>query len=131
MTKPLTVLILTTDTQTQRSCENGLRIYGYNVLTARTGIEAAKQLELTKIDVLVTDADTGGEIDGLALAVAARARHPKVEVIYTSSAPHRIPDARRVPRAPSIRAPYGPFQVSGVIHALKHRPAMEDLPRAA
>ena len=65
----------------------------------------------------------------MALAVAARARHPKVEVIYTSSAPHRIPDARRVPRAPSIRAPYGPFQVSGVIHALKHRPAMEDLPR--
>ena len=131
MGRPLTVLILSADSLTRRSCENALGIAGYNVITARTGFDALGQIERIKIDVLVTDAELGGEVDGLSVAKSARDHNAKVEVIYTAAAPHRIPDARRVPGAPCIRAPFGPYQVSGVIVALKQRPALAGLAHAA
>ena len=130
MSSSLTVLILTSDSLTRRSCENGLGIAGYNVVAARTGAEAVEQLETRKIDVLVTDAELGGEVSGLTVAKCARARHPKIDVIYTAASPHRISDGQKVERAPCIRAPYGPFQVSGVILALRQRPGL-DLLQAA
>ena len=130
MSKSLTVLILTPDGLTRRMCENGLAISGYNVITAPSGAAAIQQLEAGKVDVLVTDAELRGEVDGLSVARIARARNPKVEVIYTAAYPQRIPDADKVPRAPCIRAPYSPYQISGVIVALKQRQPTELLQAA-
>ena len=129
MSKILAVLIVTADALTRRMCENGLAISGYNVTTAASGAAAIEQLA-RKVDVLVTDAELGGEVDGFSVARMARDRNPGVEVIYTAALPHRIPEANKVPRAPCLRAPYSPYQVSGLIGALKQRQSTEFLQAA-
>ena len=73
------------------------------------------------IGVLVVDADLNGEVAGLALAAAARRPFPKIDVIYTSREPFRIPEKARVNGAPSIRWPYQPQQIVGIISELRHR----------
>ena len=90
MGRSLNVLILTADDPTRRMCENGLAIAGHKVVTAASGTHAIAHLDARKFDVLVTDAELGGEIGGLSVARLARARNPKIDVIYTaaSSAPH-------------------------------------------
>ena len=130
MGRSLNVLILTADDLTRRVCENGLAISGYNVVTAATGTQAVAHLDARKFDVLVTDAELGGDIGGLSVARLARARNPKIDVIYTAASPHRVADAHKVERAPCIRAPYSAYQVSGVIVAMRQRPGL-DLPQAA
>jgi CheY-like chemotaxis protein len=130
MSKCLTVLIVTSDALTRSMCENGLAIAGYDVITATSGASAIEQLEARKVDVLVTDAELRGAVDGLSVARTARDRNPKVEVIYTAAFPQRIPESHKVPRAPCIRAPYSPYQVSGVIGALRQRPPIELLQAA-
>ena len=102
---------------------NGLAMYGYTVLTARNGAEAVELLQANRrIDVLVTDADLGGDPDGLAIARFARGLHPKVDVIYTGRQPSRIPEALKVKGAPSIRTPYHPQQIVGIISEFRQRP---------
>jgi CheY-like chemotaxis protein len=97
-------------------------MYGYDVLTADDGQEAAAALrEHKQITVLVTDADLKGDIDGLAIAHLARKTNPKIDVIYTARTPHRIPHAAKVSGAPMLREPYHPHQLVGVISSIRMR----------
>ena len=78
MARPLVVLVLSADGVTRRSCEQGLTVWGFEVLTASTGPEALYLMDSSRrIDVLVTDTELEGEIDGLAVAQLARERNPK------------------------------------------------------
>ena len=126
MGRSLRVLVLNADGFTRRACLEGLQVCGFDVLTARSGAEAAEYLQgPLRIDALVADADLAGDPDGLSVARLARERNPKLDVIYTSAMPHRIPEAKKVRGAPSIRWPFAAQQVAGVIGAIKHRPGAE------
>lgn len=127
MSREPIVLLVAADGLTRLITANGLQMYGYNVLTARNGEEAVALLEANRrIHVLVTDADLGGDPDGLAIARFARGLHPKIEVIYTGRAPFRIPEALKVKGAPSIRTPFHPQQIVGIISEFRQRPAADD-----
>jgi DNA-binding NtrC family response regulator len=122
VSKPLSVLVVASDGLTRQITANGLTMYGYEPLLARDGVEAMKILESEKrMGVLVVDADLGGEMSGLAVAKAARLLHPRIDVIYASRAPHRIPDAAKVKGAPCIRTPFQPQQIVGMISELRYR----------
>ena len=109
MSRSLSVLLVAPDGLTRQVTSNGLAMYGYEPFLARDGHEAMKILETERrVDVLVVDADLGGDVSGLAVAKAARILHPRIDVIYASRAPHRIPEAAKVKGAPSIRNPYQP-----------------------
>jgi CheY-like chemotaxis protein len=127
MARPLVVLVLSADGVTRRSCEQGLTVWGFEVLTASTGPEALYLMDSSRrIDVLVTDAELEGEIDGLAVAQLARERNPKVQLIYSAEYPHRIPRARMIDGSPCFRSPYGAQQIAGVINAVISRRAMPE-----
>jgi CheY-like chemotaxis protein len=102
------------------------------VLTASTGAAAVEALQThRRIDVLVTDAELGGEVDGLKLARLARDINPKIEVIYTARFPQKLSEQMKVRGAPSIRAPYHPHQIASVIAALKHRVVADEYGQVA
>jgi DNA-binding NtrC family response regulator len=115
---------------TRQVTANGLAMYGYEPFLARDGHEAMKILETERrVDVLVVDADLGGDVSGLAVAKAARILHPRIDVIYASRAPHRIPEAAKVKGAPSIRNPYQPQQIVGMIGELRYRMPSDGIDR--
>jgi DNA-binding NtrC family response regulator len=114
------VLIVAADALTRRLTANGLEMYGYEIVTARDGSEAMELLQAERrIGIVVTDVDLGGEIDGLAVAEAARQADPRMLVIYTSRFPHTIPAKRKVSAAPTLRVPYHPQQIIGIISQLR------------
>lgn len=122
MSRQLTVLLMAADGLTRQITANGLAMYGYETLLTRNGQEAVEKLQTERrIDVLVVDADIMGETSGLAVAKLARLSFPRIDVIYTSRAPYRIPDALKVKGAPCIRNPYQPQQIVGMISELRHR----------
>ena len=131
MSKQPVVLLVAADGLTRQVTANGLAMYGYETLLARNGQEAVEQLSAhRRISVLVIDADIMGETSGLAVAKLARLQFPRIDVIYTSRAPHRIPDALRVKGAPCIRNPFQPQQIVGMISELRQRVPNSEL-RAA
>ena len=132
MSKQLVVLHVARDGLTQVLTTSGLAIHGYDVLTASTGAAAVELLQThRRIDVLVTDAELGGEVDGLKLARVARDLNPKIEVIYTARFPQKLSEQMKVRGAPSIRAPYHPHQIASVIAALKHRVVADEYGQVA
>jgi CheY-like chemotaxis protein len=132
VSRQLTVLLVASDGLTRQITANGLAMYGYEALVARTGEEALGLLQSARrVDVLVADADLGGEVSGLQVATTARAANPRVDVIYTSRQPFRIPDAAKVKGAPCIRSPYQPQQIVGMISELRHRVPSETDRRVA
>jgi DNA-binding NtrC family response regulator len=117
-----TVLLLARDGLTRKVTSAALAMFGHEVLTASNGELALETIRTNKhITMLVIDADMDGDVSGIALARTARGLIPKVDVIYTSRAPHRIPQRAMVSGAPILRDPYQPHQLVGVIAHLKSR----------
>lgn len=126
----MAVLLVASDGLTRQITANGLAMYGYEPFMARDGREAMAIINSDRrVDVLVVDADLGGELDGLSVAKAARLANPRMEVIYTSRMPYRIPEAGKVKGAPCIRTPYQPQQIVGMISELRHRGSSDELNR--
>ena len=114
------VLLVAADALTRRLSTNGLEMYGYEVVSARDGAEAMALLQTERrIGVLVTDIELGHGVDGLAVAQAARKIDPRMHVIYTSRSPHTIPANKKVRAAPTLRTPYHPQQIVGIISQLR------------
>ena len=62
-----------------------LRSLGYNVIEAGDGEAALNLLETTpKIELLLTDVAMPGAMDGMALALAARAQVPELKILFTT-----------------------------------------------
>jgi DNA-binding NtrC family response regulator len=126
------VLIAAADALTRQLTRNGLEMYGYEVVTARDGTEAVSLLQSERrIAVVVTDIELGGELDGLAVAQAARKIDPRMLVIYTSRFPHTIPANKKVSAAPTLRSPYHPQQIIGIISQLRQAPGSGEAAEAA
>jgi CheY-like chemotaxis protein len=117
-----TILLLARDSLTRKVTSAALLMFGHEVLTPRDGEQAVEMVRTNKhITLLVIDAEIEGDVSGIALARTARGIIPKVDVIYTSRAPHRIPHGAMVSGAPILRDPYQPHQLVGVIAHLKSR----------
>lgn len=122
MARQQTMLLVASDGLVRKVTTAGLALYGHEVITASSGAEAAEVLRSNKhITVLVTDADLGGDVDGLRIAQFARERNPKIDVVYTSRNPHRLSEEAKVSGAPTLRDPYHPHQLVGVLTHLRHR----------
>ncbi len=126
------VLLVAADGLTRRLTANGLEIYGYEVLVARDGGEALELLRTERrIGLVITDVELGGDIDGLAVAQAARQADPRMLVIYTCRFPHAVPANRKVSAAPMLRTPYHPQQILGLIAQMRQTGSGEASAEAA
>ncbi|MDE2283131.1 MAG: response regulator [Hyphomicrobiales bacterium] len=97
-----------------------LRDCGYKVIEAVSGDEAV--IVLTKsqleIDVLFSDVELPGGMDGFALAQWARANRPGVEVILTGSVPRAVNAAADLCEEGPVPKPYHPQVVHDRIRRL-------------
>lgn len=132
MKRKTLVLVVAGDALTRQLTMNGLQMYGHEVVTARDGREAINLLNSDpRIGVVVTDVELGGEPDGLTVAEAARGIDPRMLVIYTSRFPHTIPAKRKVSSAPTLRTPFHPQQIVGLISQLRQGPGSGEEAEAA
>ncbi len=93
-----------------------LRDAGFTVYEARNADEAIGRLEeRPSIDIMFTDIDMPGSMDGLRLSAAVRDRWPPVKIIVTSG--KRNPGADAIPQGGVFMPkPYMPEQLAETIH---------------
>jgi DNA-binding response OmpR family regulator len=94
---------------------------GFAVQTATNAADALGHLSSDQVDVLFTDINLPGDMDGAALARRAREILPNLPVVY-ASARVMAPEAR-VPGAIMVPKPYEPNLVGRLIAAALHHAA--------
>ncbi|EJW09410.1 CheY-like receiver protein [Rhodovulum sp. PH10] len=91
---------------------------GFEVYTATNADDALQVLEDgTPVDVLFTDINIDGEVDGTKLARLARAMRPELGVVYASGTQGSVPDA--VPGSNFVPKPYAAADVCAMLASLK------------
>lgn len=88
---------------------------GFIVHTAHDANEALQTLNNVGIDLLFTDINLPGSMDGLALAQRARQMLPNLPVIYASASVATLAPEALVPNAVFLRKPYGADTVGRLI----------------
>ena len=96
-----------------------LRDEGFDVTEAWNGEEAARLLDTVgRFDVLFTDVQMPGSLDGIDLALFARRRHPRVPVLIVSGYA-----AQLVPRLGALQPAAAfiskPYTLKGIVDALR------------
>ena len=81
----LSILIVEDDPVTLNVIEKRLVKAGYEVKTAKSGVEAAELVEKHFFDVVVTDLKMPGGMDGIDLLEATKARWNETEVILITA----------------------------------------------
>lgn len=117
-----TVLVVEDEPMIRLSIVECLRDHSFIVLEAEHG-EQAKQLFQggATIDVVFTDVQMPGSIDGLDLARWLRANHPHVDILITSGVAEKTNSAAEVCAAASVFAkPYDHDAVAARISALRN-----------
>jgi two-component system, response regulator PdtaR len=85
MSAPIVVLVVEDETLVRMDIVDQLEDLGFRVLEAANADEAVLLLrQHPGIQVMFTDVDMPGEMDGLKLAAAVRDRWPPVKIIVTS-----------------------------------------------
>ena len=87
------ILLVDDDARVRGTLASYLRSSGLGVREARDAAEALAALEAERFDALVSDIVMPGEMDGLALAKAARRRDPELPVLLVSGFGPSVDDA--------------------------------------
>ena len=88
---------------------------GFAVEIAGNARDALRRLESAPVDVLFTDINLPGTMDGTALARQARQLFPGLPVIYASARVAALEPEARVRGAVFVRKPYEPEMVGRLI----------------
>ena len=89
---------------------------------ASNAAEALRLLNSTAVDVLFTDINLPGGIDGLALAHRAREMFPDLPVVYASGRINVLDAELQVPGAVFVAKPYAPEMLGRILaDAAAHR----------
>lgn len=85
MTSQIVVLLVEDEAVIRMDISDQLQDFGFKVLEASDAAEAVVMLEANRdIQVMFTDVDMPGSMDGLMLAAAVRDRWPPIKIIVTS-----------------------------------------------
>jgi len=112
---PRTVLVVEDETLIRMLAADSLEDSGYKVLEAADAAEALRILEEhDEVDVLFTDVNMPGPIDGITLAGMMHDRRPDLGLIITSG--RGTPDLARLPLSSIYLAkPYRPHQLAAAV----------------
>jgi CheY-like chemotaxis protein len=89
--------------------------YGFSVRTATNAVDALRQIMLAPIDVLFTDINLPGVMDGAALARRVRELLPDLPVVYASGRVNMLDSKQRVPGSAFVAKPYVPELVAQLL----------------
>jgi CheY-like chemotaxis protein len=132
-TEPVHVLFVEDEFLISEWVTQALSDQGFCVQAVSTAAEALQVLCCDPVDVLFTDINLPGDMDGAALARRAREMRPHLPVVYASARSNSLNPADRVPGSSFVPKPYEPAAVGRLlIAALKasaqKAPAEERVP---
>lgn len=125
MNNPIHVLLVEDEFLISEWVARSLSEQGFVVVTAANAADALGLLSSDQVDVLFTDINLPGGMDGAALAHRARQMLPNLPVIYASA--RKLAPEARVPGAIMVPKPYEPTFVGRLLaaamqHAAAHVP---------
>ena len=103
------VLVVEDEPHLREAVSAALTLEGFSVVQAADGDEAAGLIEAPDLfDLLVTDVQMPGALDGLGVAARARARQPDLPIVVATGRHGAQPGVDRLqPRCALVTKPYG------------------------
>ena len=125
---PIHVLLVEDEFLISEWVAQALSEQGFAVQTAANASDALGHLASDQVDILFTDINLPGGMDGAALARRAREMLPNLPVVYASARATMLAPDARVPGAIIVPKPYQPAVVGRLLsaafrHAASHFPA--------
>jgi CheY-like chemotaxis protein len=121
-TASATVLVVEPDILVRMVIADYLRDCGYKVVEGVNADEALAVLGAgTKIDVILTEVQLSGSLDGFGLARQIREDHPEIDVILTSGVARAADKAGDLCDDGPLEKPYHPQDVVRRINLLRER----------
>ena len=71
-----------------------------------------------RVDLLFTDINLPGELDGVGLAEQVRATNPQLPVLFASGRWWRLEELQKLPNAATLRKPYSPARACEAVELL-------------
>ena len=95
---------------------------GFGVLQAEDGDEAAGLIDASdEFDIMVTDIQMPGQLDGVKLGRRIRLKHPEIPIIYTTGRPEAVRELTRLgPNDAFVAKPYGPSEIVRMANRMLH-----------
>ena len=119
---PLRVLLVEDEFLISEWVSESLEEQGFAVRAVSNAAEALRLLNSTAVDVLFTDVNLPGGVDGLALAHRAREMFPDLPVVYASGRVNVLDAELQVPGALFVAKPYAPEMIGRILaDAAAHR----------
>ncbi len=118
---PIHVLIVEDEFLISEWVAQALSEQGFAVQTVANAADALQHLESDQVDVLFTDINLPGGMDGAALARRARELRPHLPVIYASARATLLRQDARVPGSIFVPKPYEPALVGRLLTARPRR----------
>jgi two-component system, response regulator PdtaR len=112
--RPAKVLLVEDEPLVRMLLAEELRAAGLTVVEAGCASEALSFLAVDSVDVVVTDIQMPGGMDGLELAEDIRRKHPAVPIVVTSGNP---PPVNLSQLGPFLMKPYTLDEAVGVVVA--------------
>ncbi len=92
---------------------------GHAVHIVGTAQEAIAHLSNgARVDLLFTDINLPGELDGVGLAERARALNPQLPIVFASGRWWRLEELETLPNAATLRKPYSPARACEAVDML-------------
>ena len=118
---PQTILVVDDDELLARMVGEWLRGEGYQVWTARDGVQGYSSYYKYQAEMVVTDIDMP-ELDGFEMMRCIRTINPRAKAIYMSGAPEQyrrtlVSEAQNF-GTPVLRKPFGEMELLKIIQSL-------------
>jgi CheY-like chemotaxis protein len=121
---PAKVLLVEDEELISEMIGEALSDSGFQVRVAADANEALEHLaEGFEPDVLFTDINLPGDMDGSLLAFAARKLRPNLPVVYASAAWDALNNIRTVPGSVFVPKPYSPRNICSLLTRMISAPA--------
>jgi CheY-like chemotaxis protein len=121
---PAKVLLVEDEELISEMIGEALSDSGFQVCVAADANEALEHLaEGFEPDVLFTDINLPGDMDGSLLAFAARKMRPNLAVVYASAAWDALNNIRTVPGSTFVPKPYSPRNICSLLRRMVSAPA--------
>jgi len=116
--EPRTVLLVEDEFLISQYVAEELSDYGFTVHESSTADDALRYIDSgARVDVLFTDINLPGSIDGTELAIRVRAMRPELPVVYASGR-YGASAPRMVSRSVFVPKPYRPSDVCTLLARL-------------
>jgi CheY-like chemotaxis protein len=117
---PIRVLLVEDELLISECVAEWLSDEGFAVRTVTNAADALRHLEAAPVDVLFTDINLPGGMDGTTLARRAREILPDLPVVYASGRVSMLDSRQRVPGSLFVAKPYLPETVARLLADTVH-----------